>query len=310
MSNEVKSVLRQQDKNKISDTAVDREFLSSTFDNINSLSSKTCITETHVISDATTDQCNAFSYKHKAFSNSSSFRIEAILASENDQKKSVESDASLNEDTLSRPLSTTSSGSSPSISPGCEDIRDFTEPINNNTEGAISSYRGFPPYYNVCATPFNFDNDCTRTPSNDFDVTYSMECVRSSINLTQFPQLELMRRPYLYYPRLPDIEIPAGHHSVYGKNRRPRTAFTSQQLLELEKQFKISKYLSRPKRYEVANNLLLSETQIAARDSWWMIIQTTGVRNAVFLPGLASAQYSKRSLEEMEGLNRRTRPTS
>uniref|UniRef100_A0A182K924 Homeobox domain-containing protein n=1 Tax=Anopheles christyi TaxID=43041 RepID=A0A182K924_9DIPT len=51
-------------------------------------------------------------------------------------------------------------------------------------------------------------------------------------------------------------------NSVYGKARRPRTAFTSQQLLELEKQFKVSKYLSRPKRYEVANNLLLSETQV------------------------------------------------
>uniref|UniRef100_A0A182WMA0 Homeobox domain-containing protein n=1 Tax=Anopheles minimus TaxID=112268 RepID=A0A182WMA0_9DIPT len=53
-----------------------------------------------------------------------------------------------------------------------------------------------------------------------------------------------------------------GQNSVYGKARRPRTAFTSQQLLELEKQFKVSKYLSRPKRYEVANNLLLSETQV------------------------------------------------
>ncbi|XP_055527322.1 motor neuron and pancreas homeobox 1-like [Wyeomyia smithii] len=53
-----------------------------------------------------------------------------------------------------------------------------------------------------------------------------------------------------------------GQHTLYGKNRRPRTAFTSQQLLELEKQFKVSKYLSRPKRYEVANNLLLSETQV------------------------------------------------
>ena len=34
-------------------------------------------------------------------------------------------------------------------------------------------------------------------------------------------------------------------HSLLGKTRRPRTAFTSQQLLELEKQFKESKYLSR-----------------------------------------------------------------
>lgn len=53
-----------------------------------------------------------------------------------------------------------------------------------------------------------------------------------------------------------------GQHGLFGKTRRPRTAFTSQQLLELEKQFKQNKYLSRPKRYEVASNLLLTETQV------------------------------------------------
>uniref|UniRef100_A0A914XG24 Homeobox domain-containing protein n=1 Tax=Plectus sambesii TaxID=2011161 RepID=A0A914XG24_9BILA len=44
--------------------------------------------------------------------------------------------------------------------------------------------------------------------------------------------------------------------------RRPRTAFTSQQLLELEKYFRQNKYLSRPKRYEVATQLMLTETQV------------------------------------------------
>ncbi|XP_022697846.1 GS homeobox 1-like [Varroa jacobsoni] len=47
-----------------------------------------------------------------------------------------------------------------------------------------------------------------------------------------------------------------------GKTRRPRTAFTSQQLLELENQFRLNKYLSRPKRFEVATNLMLTETQV------------------------------------------------
>lgn len=49
---------------------------------------------------------------------------------------------------------------------------------------------------------------------------------------------------------------------MIGKSRRPRTAFTSQQLLELENQFRMNKYLSRPKRFEVATNLCLSETQV------------------------------------------------
>uniref|UniRef100_A0A336LKR9 CSON011453 protein n=1 Tax=Culicoides sonorensis TaxID=179676 RepID=A0A336LKR9_CULSO len=51
-------------------------------------------------------------------------------------------------------------------------------------------------------------------------------------------------------------------HVIFGKTRRPRTAFTSLQLLELEKQFKQNKYLSRPKRYEVASHLRLTETQV------------------------------------------------
>ncbi len=58
------------------------------------------------------------------------------------------------------------------------------------------------------------------------------------------------------------FQIKLGNLSYASKSRRPRTAFTSQQLLELEKQFKDNKYLSRPKRFEVATALMLSETQV------------------------------------------------
>ncbi|KFR04474.1 Motor neuron and pancreas homeobox protein 1, partial [Opisthocomus hoazin] len=54
----------------------------------------------------------------------------------------------------------------------------------------------------------------------------------------------------------------APQSGLMGKCRRPRTAFTSQQLLELENQFKLNKYLSRPKRFEVATALMLTETQV------------------------------------------------
>ncbi|CAK9295437.1 unnamed protein product [Gordionus sp. m RMFG-2023] len=49
---------------------------------------------------------------------------------------------------------------------------------------------------------------------------------------------------------------------IDNKSRRPRTAFTSQQLIELEHQFRMNKYLSRPKRFEVATMLHLTETQV------------------------------------------------
>ncbi|MED6276377.1 hypothetical protein CHARACLAT_002354 [Characodon lateralis] len=53
-----------------------------------------------------------------------------------------------------------------------------------------------------------------------------------------------------------------GQAALLGRCRKPRTAFTSQQLLELENQFKLNKYLSRPKRFEVATSLMLTETQV------------------------------------------------
>lgn len=67
-----------------------------------------------------------------------------------------------------------------------------------------------------------------------------------------------------------------------GKCRRPRTAFTSQQLLELEHQFKLNKYLSRPKRFEVATSLMLTETQVRPRG--WGGGGTVGNRGAVGAP--------------------------
>ena len=47
-----------------------------------------------------------------------------------------------------------------------------------------------------------------------------------------------------------------------GKARRRRTAFTSEQLLELEKEFHSKKYLSLTERSHIAAHLKLSEVQV------------------------------------------------
>lgn len=53
-----------------------------------------------------------------------------------------------------------------------------------------------------------------------------------------------------------------GNSGQGGKSRRRRTAFTSEQLLELEKEFHSKKYLSLTERSQIAHNLKLSEIQV------------------------------------------------
>ncbi|GAB6033674.1 Homeobox protein GBX-1 [Chamberlinius hualienensis] len=57
-----------------------------------------------------------------------------------------------------------------------------------------------------------------------------------------------------------NLNVSGGSHS--SKSRRRRTAFTSEQLLELEKEFHSKKYLSLTERSHIANSLKLSEVQV------------------------------------------------
>ncbi|VDK43863.1 unnamed protein product [Anisakis simplex] len=73
-----------------------------------------------------------------------------------------------------------------------------------------------------------------------------------------YPILNPSTIPFLY----DHIALTLGAWQTLGKMRRPRTAFTSEQLMELEKHFAENRYLSRPRRYQLAQELNLTETQV------------------------------------------------
>ncbi|XP_075443966.1 motor neuron and pancreas homeobox protein 1 [Ascaphus truei] len=90
---------------------------------------------------------------------------------------------------------------------------------------------------------------------------HHMEPVKISAGTFQLDQWLRASTAGMMLPKMADFNSHA-QSNLLGKCRRPRTAFTSQQLLELEHQFKLNKYLSRPKRFEVATSLMLTETQV------------------------------------------------
>lgn len=59
-----------------------------------------------------------------------------------------------------------------------------------------------------------------------------------------------------------NLEDAADGSKAGAKSRRRRTAFTSEQLLELEREFHAKKYLSLTERSQIATSLKLSEVQV------------------------------------------------
>ncbi|KAJ7999258.1 hypothetical protein DPEC_G00213570 [Dallia pectoralis] len=65
------------------------------------------------------------------------------------------------------------------------------------------------------------------------------------------------------YPWMKKIHVSTANPNYNGADaKRSRTAYTRQQVLELEKEFHYNRYLTRRRRIEIAHTLVLSERQI------------------------------------------------
>ncbi|KAF1769212.1 hypothetical protein GCK72_001026 [Caenorhabditis remanei] len=119
-----------------------------------------------------------------------------------------------------------------------------------------------------CSTN-NYSNSCSEelmkmaakaahfSASNCFE-TQTSPTTTAVHPLTTYTSLVQPVLPLLY----DHLALTLNAWQAWGKMRRPRTAFSSEQLVQLEKQFSDNRYLSRPRRYQLAQQLSLSETQI------------------------------------------------
>ncbi|KAB0804181.1 hypothetical protein PPYR_01151 [Photinus pyralis] len=204
----------------------------------------------HAHPDSSYHQSKPLNMDTKLQESKGSFCIDALLSRNDDRPNTPDTSRSIS------PSSTRSR--SPPISPGSEEIPPTSfvpRPGLLNHIYPNGGLYGYQSQHHVQSSAFH-------TLDGSMVQKLQIPINHHSPSQLQQMQLEWLARTGMFYQRLPDLTGCAPGHAILGKTRRPRTAFTSQQLLELEKQFRQNKYLSRPKRFEVATSLMLTETQV------------------------------------------------
>nr|ARO85845.1 gbx [Schizocardium californicum] len=130
--------------------------------------------------------------------------------------------------------------------PGNTTTTTATTTVTNAVCNDIPAQNGF--------TSENHQSTPPQTEDENKDVNGDINAVKETSKATEHSEYDLDDDS--------TDEKEDGGSSGSGKTRRRRTAFTSEQLLELEKEFHSKKYLSLTERSQIANALKLSEVQV------------------------------------------------
>ncbi|MFH4979540.1 hypothetical protein AB6A40_006249 [Gnathostoma spinigerum] len=189
-------------------------------------------------------------------------------------------EALINDDFNHSPLRLTSNRST--FTPSSSSSHIFpTSNIRTNNTPTVTTVRTsptIPTVPTVITRPSFTSNACESVASSLRHHHHEQQQQQQPFNNTQSAVVAQSALPagpvivdHLQYPFLPTTSLPLiydhlaltlGAWQTWGKMRRPRTAFTSEQLIELEKHFADNRYLSRPRRYQLAQSLNLTETQV------------------------------------------------